>query len=785
MNIKNLINNPTFKHYFYYVTLALATYSLATDTFFLISLIDGRDRCQAFQNNKPLINTLLRRETNIARWDSSNLTHGLKTYYFPDLNTSAYVLDSLSIDRGGYSNLFEMSMNYGENAGFKSYAGVVGTANTSFPLVTLVAAADNSTTSYFVIREGNTSLTTACQGEIPNCFVSKQISFPFTSIKTHVDPGADDSVSYFDDNSTFNIYPGLQLYICQFTENTANSYSWARKFGVAVGIFILTLELFKIVVTLFSSHFLTHFKQPSIVNFSNNSPIWILLLVRKSASSRKILDTAMSLEETNSIQLLCDTFFHSLPMLILTIQSIAYRFNEIHHPPSTISILSCVGSCAALFFSIFRIYVTVKVVVPKQIEEFKTEMTQYFNTYPQQKQQKHQRLLINFALIDCAISLFPLNFMISLAAQGFKSVFIFIIPLLIALTKILICISMFWSPRFRKPLTSPLVFSFALNSPFLLICIICTPIKQLTTIIAASGITAWTSWPLDFISIDLPILVTLIMMRVFGYGNDQDVALLQENHVLVIFAIIYLVWRIISGLWYLRISFTSKDKNYTRSTETFPFLYPLTLQRKSPTLRIFIYTLYKLSIWVIGLRTIIFMVFKSQPPLPNPEAYITASPKILMVLGLVIYLCFDIISSFALLISFYGPFSTRIIAVYLNSPFLIFFYTFLGPHFRAQIIAATKYHAHAMLLWKERDLVLVCSLLFIWPGFGFGYLPYGKDDRYSWWSWYGWGYDVKTQLVSNDIESRWSFFGLLSTILELTYLVGSIIINTTPIDELK
>src|SRR5206468_4001726 len=150
-----------------------------------------------------------------------------------------------------------------------------------------------------------------------------------------------------------------------------------------------------------------------------------------------------------------------------------------------------------------------------------------------------------------------------------------------------------------------------------------------------SGVTAWISWPMDFISIDLPILVTLIMMKAFGYGNTQDVALLQQNNALVILTIFYLVWRIISGLWYVRNSIIARankeDKTNPRSTEeTYTFFYALRLRRGSPTLGILFYSLCKLSIWIAGLRAIIFMVFTSQPPPPNPAAFITTSPKILM-----------------------------------------------------------------------------------------------------------------------------------------------------------
>lgn len=787
MNIKGLIKNPIFKRYFYYVTLLITICTLVLDTILLTSLINGNSDCKEFENNKPLINSLLQKETNIARWDSSNVTfdyNELKTYYFPDLDTPAHVLDTLYIRRGGFFGSFSMSDRFG-GKGFKSYAGVVGTANTSFPLVVPVAAADNDTTSYFAIREDNISLTPLCNVEIPNCFMTKQINFPFTFIQTDADvPNTDEPVSVASDNSTFSIYPGLRLYICQYTQNTANSYSWARQFAITTGILILTLELLKVVISLTSVVFLIRFKQPSIVNFANNSPIWFIILLRDFPGAIGILQAAMNLEETNSLQILSDTFLHSLPMLVLSIQSISYRFNEIKQPPPIITILSCAGSCAMLLFNFFRIYVSIKVTVPKQIEEFKVELSQYFDKHPKQKRQQY---LLIFVLIDCAINLFPPVFMISLAVQGFKSVFVFIVPLLVIFAKLLICISMFWSQRFRKPLTSPLIFSFAMNSPIILLCIISSPLRQLITILAADGFTIWTGWPMDFISIDLPILVTLLMIRAFGHGNNQDVALLQQNFVQVIFATFYLVWRIISGLWYLRNSIITRDTNnkvHTRSTETFPFSYALKINRESSTAGIFIYTLSKLLIWIVGLQIIITMVFMSQPPSPNPEAYVTVLPKILMVLGLVIYLGFDVIGSLALLISYYGPFSTRTIALYLNSPFLIIFYILLGPQFRAEIITAAKEHVRELLLWKQRDIVLICSLLLIWPGFGFGYIPYGNDDRYSWWSWYGWGYDVKTKKVDNSVDPKWSFSGIFGAVYGLIYCVISILWNTVPIDEL-
>jgi hypothetical protein len=776
MDIKNLINNPTFKKYFYYVTLVLAIYSLATDSIFLSKLIIWNERCPTFGINKALINEVIQKETNIALWDTSATddTEPISPDYFPETNATIHVLRDLIIKRGDYFATFHMFEKYGVNKGLKSYAGVVGTANETFSLVTLVAAADNHTTSYFFIREGNPILGPFCQDILPNCLVRKQISFPFTAIKTGFDRDNSKFVMTYSDNSTFSINPGLQLYVCQYAENITNSYNWAKKFATAVGIILLTLETFKAAISFISTIFQLGDRLPSVVNFSNNSPVWFFLLTKDNMNAKANIEIAMNLEETNSLQLLCDTFLHSLPMLVLTIQSLTYRLNETRVPPPTISILSCVGSCVALFVAFFRIYVAVKVVIPKQAQEFKDEMSQHFVIHSQQRQQNLKHLV--FALIDSTINILPLIFMISLAVQEFNSIFIFIIPLLIAFAKILICISLFWTSRFRKPLPYPKMFAFALNSPVLLLCVISSPVRQLTTIIAASGVTSWIGWPMDFISIDLPILVTLIMMKVFGHGNERDVILLQQNNALVILVTFYLIWRIISGIWYLRNNIITRKEN-PRSTATFPFFYALKLQRGSPTLGIFFYSLCKLLIWVTGLRTIISMVFTSQPPPPKPAAFVTVSPKILMVLGLVIYLCLDFMGSLALLISFYGPFSTKTIALYINSSFILFFYTFLGSNFRNQFIAAAKDHLDALLLWKQRDMVLICSFLFVWPGFGFGYKSYGYDDNYSWWSWYGWGYDHVTQEIRNVVESHWSFSGLLGSIFAFSYCIFSIFGN--------
>ncbi|RUS32289.1 hypothetical protein BC938DRAFT_475799 [Jimgerdemannia flammicorona] len=526
MKIKKLIDNPTFKHYFYYVTLVLATYSIVTDSFFLSKLVLWTQPCLAFKN-KPLVNAAIPwlQDANIARWETTNTSVvGLQPFNSPDMNTTVYALGGLSIKRGSYSGDFEWDSSYiSTNPDYISYAGVVGSviplgANTSFPLITLVAVVDSHTTSYLIIREGDTNPAPV---------------FSFTSIlpaSSTVDSTADAgfvSQHYsYSTKGTYSIRPGLRVYVCQHFDNPTHSYNWARKFGAAVGIFIIVLELLKVLVIFTSSFYLLGFKQPGIVNFSNYSPLWIWALL-KFPASHVVLRSAMNLEETNSLQLLGDTFLHSLPMLVLTIQSLVYRSNQMDQPPPS-------PFCLAL------------VSIPKQVQELKEELSQHLDAHPQDERQK--RSVFIFAMIDCAFNLLPLDFMISLAVQEFNSVFVFIVPLLIGLAKLLICVSIFWTSRFRKPLASPLMFSFALNSPILLLCTISSPVRQLATITAASGVTAWASWPFDFVAIDLPILVTLIILKGFHYGNDQDVALLEQNLVLVILAIVFLVWRTVSGI---------------------------------------------------------------------------------------------------------------------------------------------------------------------------------------------------------------------------------------------
>lgn len=743
MDIKSITSNDKFKTCIFYIALVISTYTWITDTTLLSNLIRLDNRCsifgQLFLDNgaAPWL-----QETNIALWDTSNaiIFNGLN--YFQDIDATVFVVHNLYITHGSFStgDHYYSSFSIGDYDGLKSYAGAVGIAissseNMSYPLVTPVAAANNASTSYFAISTGDTTPASMCHYSIPGCFLKRHITFPFTSIVSHWTPDTPtnvvESFSFNEDDDILSINPGLTLHVCEYAETISRSYDWVRTYAIVVEIAINTLQVVKALIAITSQIYINAFKQPGIVTFSNNSPLWWIFIVfgwhtRGNYDLPSALRQSIEHEATSSVQLLCDTFLQSLPMLVITFQSMVYRYNKIREPPSILIFLSFAGSCLAICFSLFRSYFAIMVVIPQQFREFKEEVSQYLADSPQQRSQPW----IIFALIDSVFSLLPLIFMISLAIKGFNSTFFFIIPLLIILAKLIICVSVFWTPRARKPLTSPLMFSLALNSPILLLCAIFSPVRKLIIVTATSGVTALASWPLDFVSIDLPILVILIMMRIFGYGNDEDVILLQHNIVLVIVASIYLVWRIVSGLWYMRISISAPHPSDTADTPCPPnsLVYAIV---KDPKFGIPLYTVFKIIIWAEGLRAIHSMAL--------------ISPSMILI-SFVTYLCFDVIGSLALLISYFGHFSMTTIALYLNSPILIILCLLLGAPFRTQIIAAAK-HKSRLLLWKQRDAVLMCSLLIIWPGY-------------------------------------WNLYVRLFSIFGFIYCVLSILLDTIPLDQL-
>ncbi|CAG8533971.1 21045_t:CDS:2, partial [Racocetra persica] len=621
---------------------------------------------------------------NLSYWNSTDLSH---PYVDHEITTTPdKKMKIYYLSNFIINSVSYQGTSYQSNFGndkFNSYSGIVGNATIN-------------NTNRSIIPLVIPVATANNEASIPNCYLNNVINFPFTKID--INTSTSNSVEVRGNlNATFNIRPNLQIYVCDYATNNKVSYDWAQQFSVIALIFISILELLKAVL-LIQWSCLYMAKQYSLIAFSSYSPIILVFLFYGFIKCQpgvfvgihKIILATRDFKDAEFFQLFGDLLLHSLPMLTLSIQNIIYNYNENHQYPSTISILS---------------------------------------------------------FVDCGFNIIPLVFIISLAVQGFKIALIFIIPLLVIFAKLLVCFSQFFTSRFRKPLKSPLVFSMAMNSPFLLFCIISSPIRQLVIITASSGVTIWSCWPLDFVAIDIPIAVTIILMNIS-------------------------VWRIISGCWYLSISLsvrTKENNTHNQSTEEIDqHSFFDSFKRRSPIHGIPIYTLFKLFIC------------------PDPTIYVVVSPKILMVLGLVIFLSLDFIGSLALLISYYSPFSIQALALYLNSPFLVFL--LLHPQFRAKIIAAVKLDKHKLLVWKLRDLVLISSLLLIWPGLGFGYMPYNNHDKYTWWLWYGWFFDKtlkSSQSSSTTYEGYWSLCGFLCTILLLIYCERSILLNTMPSDTVE
>ncbi|CAG8538890.1 9417_t:CDS:1 [Dentiscutata heterogama] len=375
-----------------------------------------------------------------------------------------YYLSYLAISYGSYQGSFDLI-----HTSINSYGGIIGIAtinntNMSFPLVTPVAAISDDnfqSTSYLIIREGYKSPDSICRASIPNCFANNKIKFPFTKIDIDI-LFAYNSVEIGGPlNATFNIHPELQIYVCEYVKDNKISYDWARKFGVRTLIFISALEVLKASVIIHARYVLSA-QQNSLIVFASLSPLILIYLIFSLMLCdfgiwfiRRHILIIKDLKNVNYLQLFGDFLLHSLPMLVLTTQHFIYSFNQNHQYPSIISILSIVGNCIVILINIFRLYAANKSI--REAQNF-DEVTKHYN----ELQQPNQKLLI-FALIDCGLNIIPLGFIISLAVQGFNSIFIFIISLLVAIAKLLVCFSQFYTLRFRRQLKSPLVFSIAMN----------------------------------------------------------------------------------------------------------------------------------------------------------------------------------------------------------------------------------------------------------------------------------------------------------------------------------
>src|SRR6266540_3650546 len=168
------------KSVYYCISLLLTTYTLIINFGFLSLLKDYKiSICSNFNdiNDNSILN-----KTNIARWNSLNVMNATSgkhwgLFNLSEMNTTVYMLTDLKITYNDYNANFVPSKY--------SYAGVVGNAThignttTSYPLVILVAAADITTASYFVIREEDKNPAPVCRNAPSTCFNYRSINFPF------------------------------------------------------------------------------------------------------------------------------------------------------------------------------------------------------------------------------------------------------------------------------------------------------------------------------------------------------------------------------------------------------------------------------------------------------------------------------------------------------------------------------------------------------------------------------------------------------------------------------
>jgi hypothetical protein len=104
---------------------------------------------------------------------------------------------------------------------------------------------------------------------------------------------------------------------------------------------IFVVELLKIIASV--SHTNNNSLRYYVVNFSNNSFIWFFIFYkcrnrREGTTNQRAyvtLKEALKYQNNNnsSLQFFCDVFLHSLPMIVLAIQSLNFRF-VIHQPIS-------------------------------------------------------------------------------------------------------------------------------------------------------------------------------------------------------------------------------------------------------------------------------------------------------------------------------------------------------------------------------------------------------------------------------------------------------------------
>ncbi|CAG8799958.1 22605_t:CDS:1 [Dentiscutata erythropus] len=226
---------------------------------------------------------------------------------------------------------------------------------TSYPLVSLVTAVDGNTATYFVIYEENKVPTTECLSAPITCFVDQPINSPFTSLSQPP------IMAPYGMNDTLNINPHLRFYVCEYSNNDAYSYKWAVGYAQVAYKLVFGLECAKFTLILFFGQCLANCHQYYLINFINDSIIWIMIFLLKRKYPQleeawNALDEAVEHKpKRHLLRIFCNTFLHSIPMIVLTIQSISFRFNMAHQPPSALSIVGCVFSLIAICYNLWQL----------------------------------------------------------------------------------------------------------------------------------------------------------------------------------------------------------------------------------------------------------------------------------------------------------------------------------------------------------------------------------------------------------------------------------------------
>ncbi|CAG8487336.1 3490_t:CDS:1, partial [Dentiscutata heterogama] len=292
----------------------------ATSIGFLTTLTTYK-KCTDFHAERFTNSDSLSYKTNLAQWNYSDVLKNVEIWglsTLPRMNTTAYIVNRLTITYDSSNNA---------NANFApydfGYSGIVGNATnnkTSYPLVSLVTAVDSNTATYFVIYEENKVPTTECLSAPITCFVDQSINSPFTSLSQPP------IMAPYGMNDTLSINPHLRFYVCEYSNNDAYSYKWAVRYAQVAYKLVFGLECAKFTLILIFGQCLANCHQYYLINFTNDSIIWIMVFLLKGKYPQleeawNALDEAVEHKpKRHLLRILCNTFLHSIPMIVLTIQ---------------------------------------------------------------------------------------------------------------------------------------------------------------------------------------------------------------------------------------------------------------------------------------------------------------------------------------------------------------------------------------------------------------------------------------------------------------------------------